>query len=652
MRRGFFMPGLFVVWAAAAALCLSAGDARAACLAEQSGRLAALEQQAFRDPRAGLVAVTTALEQRSGAPAAERAALNAIAADTSRQLGLSKQSVTYANAGLSLLPLGDISELAVRLRTVRALVSTNLGGIDAAIVDLSRLAEVVKARPLSLGCVLRDRGWLHFRDGDNDQALDDLLRAYQLLSQHATREEAMVAAGRLSMAEFSVRDYPQALALVDESIDFFRKQKAPVRLATALDRRASILTAAGRHDEALVTANEALRIHIAAEDKVGTGLSELRLCSVEAARGAFVVAQQWCDRAEATLAQTSGMDDNDHRTLAALRGKLALDQGNAREALLQLDRAIAPGGAEPAYDITELHAMRAKAYAALGNYAAAYAEQTEYLQRVNAQSELDRTRQLAQQRVQFETDREKQKVQLLEKDSALASIRLQSQARATRLAAMAGLAALLTALALAYALLANRRHRAQLITQAERDYLTGLLNRRAIVRAGAAAMKQAQHSQRTLLIGLIDLDHFKAVNDQYGHAVGDKLLQHFALTVKSLMRDHGLVGRYGGEEFLVIFWGDKLDAAIQLAEILRDAVRDATVTVDGVKVGATLSMGNWPAGQIPHCTSPKRKVATASKFMNPLAIRVWACVRQCPASLHAHPEAYRKSRITGRSAAG
>ena len=125
------------------------------------------------------------------------------------------------------------------MRTVRAVVSTNVGGIDAATVELTRIIDAVRDRPLALGCVLRDRGWLNFRDGNPDQALDDLLRAYALLRRHASREEAMVAAGRLSMAQFSVRDYPQALALVDETIAFFREEKAQIRLATALDRRAA-----------------------------------------------------------------------------------------------------------------------------------------------------------------------------------------------------------------------------------------------------------------------------------------------------------------------------------------------------------------------------------------------------------------------------
>ncbi len=136
-------------------------------------------------------------------PPTRRAALHAIAADAARQLGFSRQSITHADAGLALLPAGDMSDLAIRMRTVRALVSTNVGGIDAAIVELTRVVDAIRDRPLALGCVLRDRGWLNFRDGNADQALDDLLRAYSLLRRHASREETMVAAGRLSMAQFS-----------------------------------------------------------------------------------------------------------------------------------------------------------------------------------------------------------------------------------------------------------------------------------------------------------------------------------------------------------------------------------------------------------------------------------------------------------------
>jgi diguanylate cyclase (GGDEF)-like protein len=565
--------------------------AHAACVGQQTGDLAAMEALAFRDPAAALPQLANTISTTTDMPPTRRAALHAIAADAARQLGFSRQSITHADAGLALLQAGDMSDLAIRMLTVRALVSTNVGGIDAATVELTRIVDSIRDRPLALGCVLRDRGWLNFRDGNPDQALDDLLRAYALLRRHATREEAMVAAGRLSMAQFSVRDYPQALALVDETIAFFREENAQIRLATALDRRAAILKAAGRLDEALLAASEALRIHENIGDRVGTGLSQMRMCGVQIERNALNQAASWCDRAEVTLSQTSGMDDNDYRTLAALRGRLYLALGRSKEAVAQFDRAIAPGGAQPADDIAELYELRSRAYAAVGNYSAAFTDQGEYLRRMREQGTLDRIREVAQLRVQFENDQEKQKIALLEKDKILAEEKLNSQTRTTQLVAIAGLTGLVTAFFLGYALLSHRRHRAELIRLAERDELTGLLNRRAIVRKAVELLTRARESKGSLIIGLIDLDHFKSINDRFGHAVGDQLLQRFAAALRTSLHTREMFGRYGGEEFLVLFPDTSLDQARQAAERLRATLRDQRLRIDEQDVTVTLSLG-------------------------------------------------------------
>ena len=317
------------------------------------------------------------------------------------------------------------------MRTVRALVSTNVGGIDAAAVELTRLIDAVGDRPLALGCLLRDRGWLNFRDGNPDQALDDLLRAYALLRRNASREEAMVAAGRLSMAQFSVRDYPQALALVDETIAFFREQNAQIRLATALDRRAAILMAAGRLDEAVLAAEEALRIHQGIGDRVGTGLSQMRMCGVLIQRNSLKQAEEWCDRAELTLGQTSGMDDNDYRRSrpcaavctcrsAGRRKQWRSSTGPSRRAA-RSRRTTSPSctscarARTPRWATTRRHSMtRANTCGACANRARSTA-----------------SREVAQLRVQFENDQEKQKIMLLEKDAKLAEERLNSQRRTT-----------------------------------------------------------------------------------------------------------------------------------------------------------------------------------------------------------------------------
>ncbi|HET9475408.1 MAG TPA: diguanylate cyclase [Steroidobacteraceae bacterium] len=565
--------------------------ADAACLGTQGGDLQPLEELAFRDPASALPQLATAISAAGDMPPTHRAAMHAIAADASRQLGFSRQTITHADAGLALLPAGDMSDLAIRMRTVRALVSTNVGGIDAAAVELTRLIDTVGDRPLALGCLLRDRGWLNFRDGNPDQALEDLLDAYTLLRRNATREEAMVAAGRLSMAQFSVRDYPQALALVDETIAFFREQNAQIRLATALDRRAAILMAAGRLDEAVLAAEEALRIHQGIGDRVGTGLSQMRMCGVLIQRNSLKEAEDWCDRAELTLSQTSGMDDNDYRTLAALRGRLYLALGRSKEAVAQFDRAIAPGGAQPADDIAELYELRSRAHAAVGNYPAAFNDQGEFLRRMREQGTLDRIREVAQLRVQFEYDQEKQKNMLLEKDAKLAEERLNSQRRTTQLVAIAGLTGLVTAFFLGYALLSNRRHRAELIRLAERDELTGLLNRRAIVRKAVELLSRAREAKGTLIIGLIDLDHFKSINDRFGHAVGDQLLQRLATALRTSLHTREVFGRYGGEEFLVLFPDTTLEQARMSSERLRATLRDQHLRVDDQDVTVTLSLG-------------------------------------------------------------
>jgi len=573
------------------ALLVCAPATHAACVGTQGGDLAPLEELAFREPAAALKQLAQQISANPNMPTTRRAALHAISADAARQMGFSRQTITEADAGLALLPAGDISDLAIRMRTVRALVSTNVGGIDAASVELTRLVDAIGDRPLALGCVLRDRGWLNFRDGNPDQSLDDLLRGYALLREHGSREEAMVAAGRLSMAQFSVRDYPQALSLVDETIAFFREQNAQIRLATALDRRAHILMAADRLDEARMAADEALRIHEGIGDRVGTGLSLMRMCGVEIQRGSLKDAGEWCDRAEATLSKTSGMDDNDYRTLAALRGRLYLQLGRWREAVGQFDRAIAPGGAQPADDIAELYELRSRAHSALGNFAAAFNDQGEFLRRMREQGTLDRIREVASLRVQFENDQEKQKIALLEKDKRLAEERLNSQTRTTQLVAIAGLMGLAAAFVLGYALLSNRRHRAELIRLAERDELTGLLNRRAIVRKAVELLSRARESRGTLVIGLIDLDHFKSINDRFGHAVGDQLLQRLAVALRTALHTREVFGRYGGEEFLVLFPDTTMEQAKQASEKLRLALREQHLRVDDQDVTVTLSLG-------------------------------------------------------------
>jgi len=125
---------------------------------------------------------------------------------------------------------------------------------------------------------------------------------------------------------------------------------------------------------------------------------------------------------------------------------------------------------------------------------------------------------------------------------------------------------------------------------ASTDPLTGLLNRRAFLEGARSlcALRRKERNPVTLL--MFDLDHFKSINDTFGHAVGDDVLRLFASTVKSCMRADDIVGRLGGEEFAAIVPAD-LAATSRIAERIRASFEVTGAVVNGHPIGGTVSIG-------------------------------------------------------------
>lgn len=127
---------------------------------------------------------------------------------------------------------------------------------------------------------------------------------------------------------------------------------------------------------------------------------------------------------------------------------------------------------------------------------------------------------------------------------------------------------------------------------ASRDGLTGVLNRRALEERLAEAFHFFQRRGPPLSLLMLDLDHFKHINDTYGHQAGDDVLRDAAKRVGQLVREYDFVGRYGGEEFMVVLPDTPADEAAQIAERIRRAVADSPIaTREGGDVHATVSVG-------------------------------------------------------------
>ena len=137
--------------------------------------------------------------------------------------------------------------------------------------------------------------------------------------------------------------------------------------------------------------------------------------------------------------------------------------------------------------------------------------------------------------------------------------------------------------------LANLRNLAVAEIRAATDGLTGLPNKRAVTDALKRTFAQATMTKAPLALLLLDLDHFKQVNDQHGHAAGDHVLASVGAALRSVLRNRDFAGRNGGEEFAVLLPDTTIAAALEIAERVRAAI--AEITLPGTNVPVTVSVG-------------------------------------------------------------
>lgn len=132
----------------------------------------------------------------------------------------------------------------------------------------------------------------------------------------------------------------------------------------------------------------------------------------------------------------------------------------------------------------------------------------------------------------------------------------------------------------------------QLHFQASHDPLTGLLNRLAIMEHARAELARNHRSGAPLSIALVDLDYFKLINDRYGHLIGDAALKHVARLMRKAVRPYDWIGRWGGEEFLLLLPGARPEEAQVIAERLRMLVETTPLALDAdILVDLSASIG-------------------------------------------------------------
>jgi diguanylate cyclase (GGDEF)-like protein len=141
---------------------------------------------------------------------------------------------------------------------------------------------------------------------------------------------------------------------------------------------------------------------------------------------------------------------------------------------------------------------------------------------------------------------------------------------------------------------ANADHYQKMVSAEEAattDFLTGLVNRRQLLRLGVPLVAGAHRAGTPLAVAMLDIDHFKRINDTWGHDAGAKVLRRVAALLRERFRTSDVVARFGGEEFCIIATNLDRDAARKLFDAFRSLLEEQVFEIQGQRVPVTVSIG-------------------------------------------------------------
>jgi diguanylate cyclase (GGDEF)-like protein len=276
----------------------------------------------------------------------------------------------------------------------------------------------------------------------------------------------------------------------------------------------------------------------------------------------------------------------------SLLAQVNLRLGDPRAAVIHAERAVEAGqGARYSAPVVESLRVLADVATQRGDHAEALRRMAEFAEAQRGYLDEIKTRELAVQLARHQNLQQAQSLELLERQNQL--LRLQQDVGEQRQTIFLLALALLVGLLGFVVYWALRVKRLQLSFKrlAETDELTGLANRAHFTAQCERRLAAANASGHTLAVALFDLDHFKQVNDRYGHPAGDAVLRAVGDAIRHALRPGMQAGRMGGEEFGLVFEADDLAAAMANVEACRAAIAALSVPIGATAISTSASFG-------------------------------------------------------------
>ncbi|MFV7785020.1 diguanylate cyclase [Shewanella marisflavi] len=510
--------------------------------------------------------------------------------DISKPEGI-KKAIAFADLKLLSEGISASAEAATDLRLCRAFMYQLLGEVEEAMDGYNKV--VAEAYLIESPKLIADsrslRGSIYSFQGNFAQALEDLITAQNLYEslnlQHwaiYNLTELATSYRRFGDPQTAIKYYNKLEKQYEKTGDKDGAYSIKTEIAYALEELGEYEAALSNHKAAYQHWRDTLGEEISAHTAVNVAGMLIQLHRQAEAKPYLELAQRF-------ITPEVGAS---YSFMRLYQAQSALNEGRYQEALDYIDMAKESfQQIKNARGLEQLHMVHSQIFVAEQNWKQAYEALLSYIQTHKSLDATLQTNRTTEMRTRFNTEQiERENQQLIElqkvKENELIILKQNKYLQLTVI--VLGCIIMIILSIVAY----KQSQKSKLLSiLALTDHLTQLPNRRYTYSKGENYFKSKDEAHQPLSIILFDADHFKKVNDKYGHDIGDKVLIALANISNGLMRKQDLVGRVGGEEFLVLLPGTTAEQALNIAQRLVTTVESSNFDDIYINFKLTISAG-------------------------------------------------------------
>ncbi|WP_027671166.1 tetratricopeptide repeat-containing diguanylate cyclase [Rheinheimera baltica] len=461
---------------------------------------------------------------------------------------------------------------------------------------LAHSAAEYSEDPLSIALSETELGNISSYQGDYADALNHYLSAYQRFQQLGYKPYISDLVLSIASAYRRMGLYDKAITYIDEAEKEFNAPEERFRHAMIMHEKAFSYAEIGQPEQALALFKQSIDVYNELAVPEWIAYTNVNLVWIYNLLGQFDNALNIAAEAESMLSSGNIANIANSQTYQAL---LALYKGEALLADKQVNTALESLAladqllseqAVPRY-MLQLHLHYADALAQAGQYSLAYTKLGQYVELNNRQQANAREQQANLLRFQFDFTRQQEKNDQLAAEKLAAEQYISTLQLAQRWQYVAIIAIVLMLFILVSFAVSLKKRNRKLHRLAMTDELTGIANRRRIMMLAEQERVKATETSSPICLLIIDLDHFKKINDNHGHDAGDIVLQQVCLTISSVLRQQDHFGRTGGEEFLIILPNTDINQAQPIAERVRRSVAAINLSLIQLNLQVSCSIG-------------------------------------------------------------